>query len=108
MEKDIKEINREYILKSLSIKGKIFLPFDELDRILSFSEIKFEKNTLISDFIRILKINGKIIVQEKTDKDEVALHLVVDEQEAEKLINERLDTYEKMWDGCGCKVKYYD
>jgi hypothetical protein len=108
MEKEIKEINPEVILSEIDNKSKIFLPFNELDKILSFSKIIFDQNTLISDYIRILKIDNHIIVQEKTDKDELALHLVKDELEAEKLVNERLDTYEKMWDGCGCKVKYYD
>ena len=68
----------------------------------------YEKNTLISDYIRIVKISDKTVVQEKTDKNEIALYLFNDEKDAEKFVNERLDIYEKMWDGCGCKVKYYD
>lgn len=108
MEKDIKEINKEYIIGSLKTNFKIFLPLDELNKILLFSEIKSEQNTLISDFIRILKIEDCFIVQEKTDKNEIALDLVNDEQEAGKFVDERLDIYEKLWDCCGCKVKYYD
>ncbi|HSD63021.1 MAG TPA: hypothetical protein VLB50_04455 [Ignavibacteriaceae bacterium] len=104
----ISDISPESIIKSLNANGKIYLSPDELKNILSFSEIIFEQNTLISDFIRILKIDDRIIVQEKTDKNEVALHLVKDEPEAKIFIDERLDIYEKMWDGCGCKVKYYD
>jgi hypothetical protein len=102
------EINQDNIVQNLSKKNKLYLPVPELDKILSFSEIKYEKNTLISDYIRIVKIDDKIVVQEKTDKNEIALHLFENEQDAEKFVKERLDTYEKMWDGCGCKVKYYD
>lgn len=102
------KIDQNNILQSLSEKKNVYLPVPELDKILSFSEIRYEKNTLISDYIRIVKIDDKIIVQEKTDKNEIALHLFENEQDAEKFVNERLDIYEKMWDGCGCKVKYYD
>jgi hypothetical protein len=102
------EINQNYIVQRLSKNKKLYLPVPELDKILSFSKIKFEKNTLISDYIRIVQIDDRIIVQEKTDKNEIALHLFENEQDAEKFVEERLDIYEKMWDGCGCKVKYYD
>lgn len=102
------EINRDNIIKSLSKNKKVYLPIPDLNKVLSFSEIKYEKNTLISDYIRIVKIDDKIIVQEKTDKNEIGLHLFENEQDAEKFVNERLEVYEKMWDGCGCKVKYYD
>jgi hypothetical protein len=102
------EVNQENIVQNLSENKKVYLPVPELNKVLSFSEIKYEKNTLISDYIRIVKIEGKIVVQEKTDKNEIALHLFDSEEEAEKFVEERLDTYEKMWDGCGCKVRYYD
>ena len=102
------ELNKEKILTKLNSRKKLYLPVNELNNILSFSEIKFEQNTLISDYIRIVKIDDKFVVQEKTDKNEIALHEFNNEQEAEKFVNERLDIYEKMWDGCGCKVKYYE
>ena len=102
------KVNQKNIIQDLSENKKVFLPVPELNKVLSFSEIKYEKNTLISDYIRIVKIEGKIVVQEKTDKNEIALHLFDNEEEAQKFVDERLDIYEKMWDGCGCKVKYYD
>jgi hypothetical protein len=30
------------------------------------------------------------------------------ESEARAFIQERLDTYDRMWDGCGCKIDYFD
>jgi len=29
------------------------------------------------------------------------------EDEARAFIRDRLDTYDRMWDGCGCKIDYY-
>jgi len=96
------------LIESLSESKKVYFPVKELDSILSESEILFEHNTLISDFIRIIKIDDRIIVQEKTDKNEIALHLFENLRKAKKFVNERVDIYEKMWDGCGCKIRYYN
>ncbi len=102
------EINEKDIINLLEKNKKVYFPVQNLSGILSKAELHFEHNTLISDYIRIIKLDNNIIVQEKTDKNEIALHLFEDEKTAEKFVNDRLEIYEKMWDGCGCKVKYYD
>jgi len=30
-----------------------------------------------------------------------------DRRAAERFVRERLETYERMWDGCGCKIDYH-
>ncbi len=102
------EIKEKDIVDNLNANKKVYVPVKMLDSILSRAEVQYEHNTLISDYIRIIRIENKTIVQEKTDKNEIALHLFEDEKSAEKFVNDRLEIYEKMWDGCGCKVKYYD
>ncbi len=101
-------IDENNILNKLNTDKKIYVPVQMLEGILSQAEVKYEHNTLISDYIRIIRLKDHIFVQEKTDKNEIALRLFPDEETAGKFVSERLDIYEKMWDGCGCKVKYYD
>jgi hypothetical protein len=79
-----------------------------LPEILLKSKILLEKNTIINDMVRIIEIDDKIIFQEITAKNELALRLFNNVEEAEKLLNQRFDVYEKMWDGCGCKIDYYN
>ncbi len=79
----------------------------DLDDLLNNCEIILERDTLISGFIRILKYKNNFITQETTDKNEVALRLYPTQEKAEELVAEHMETYDQMWDGCGCKVNYY-
>lgn len=92
------------------IKGKKYLIIteSELNHLLSVAEIMLEENTHISDKIRLLKLDDELIIQEKTTKDELLIRSVKSKKEAEEFIKERLEIYDKMWDGCGCRVDYYE
>lgn len=80
----------------------------KLDDLLKSVEIILERDTLISGYIRILKYENNYITQETTDKNEVVLRLYDSKEKAEALVMDHLDTYDQMWDGCGCKVDYYN
>jgi hypothetical protein len=93
-----------------SAKKKKYLIISELDlkELLALSKLIIEENTYISDKIRLLKFNDELILQEKTTKDEYLIRIVKTKKEAEGFIEQRLEIYNRMWDGCGCKVKYYE
>lgn len=96
------------IVPGLKKKKYLSISKEELSELLSHSKILIEKDTFISDKIRLLKFNDELILQEKTTKDELLIRSAKSKDKAEKLISERLEIYEKMWDGCGCKVDYYE
>ena len=58
--------------------------------------------------MRVLKCESVFIFQEATNKDELALRKFSRLKDAENLVNDRLAIYENMWNGCGCKVNYYE
>lgn len=80
---------------------------DDLNNLLSDSKIIIEKDTLISDKIRLLKFEDDFFIQEKSNKNEIIIRIVNSNSEGEIFINNRMETYDKMWDGCGCKIEYY-
>lgn len=86
----------------------MFITRYELNELLSHSQILIEEDTLISDKIRLLKIKNDLIIQEKSNKDEFIIRYSITKNDAEKFITERMSIYNKMWDGCGCKVDYYN
>lgn len=86
----------------------LLLPPEKLDVILSNTEIIDDRDTLISDHIRILKDKDEILIQEITSKNELSIRIMNSIDEAEVFLEKRMETYEKMWDGCGCNVNYYE
>ena len=100
-------MNHLSTISSAKKKKYLILSRDELDELLSNSELILEENTFISDKIRLLKLDNDLILQEKTTNDEYLIRIVKSEEDAKELIRQRLEIYEKMWDGCGCKVDYY-
>lgn len=101
-------MNPERIISSLKKKKYLIISKDDLDDLLSQSEILIEENTFISDKIRLLKIDGDLILQERTTNDEFLIRRMKSKEEAEELIKQRLEIYNRMWDGCGCRIHYYD
>lgn len=94
-------------IKKLKINNYIKIVQSDLDELITQSKILLEKDTLISDKIRILQFNGCIFFQEMTGKREFLVRKTKDLNSAKELMANRMEIYEKMWDGCGCKVDYY-
>jgi hypothetical protein len=78
-----------------------------LDEVFKDFHIIYEADTGISDKIRILGKDDRHFIQETASKQEILIRRMKSISEAEELVKQRLEIYEKMWDGCGCKVDYY-
>jgi hypothetical protein len=96
------------ILKKLNMQSVVIINTDDLENVLSKSEIIEEKNTHFRDMIRIIKTAEFCLVQEKTNKDDIVLRKVRSLVEAQKFVQNRMDLYENMWNGCGCRINYYE
>ncbi|GAB4297390.1 MAG: hypothetical protein Kow0098_21500 [Ignavibacteriaceae bacterium] len=91
------------------IKDELYLiPESEFDKFLSRSVVLDEPDTYFNGKIRILLNEEKILVQEKTDHGKILIRSFSSEQEARKFVDDRLNQYEKRWDGCGCKIYFYE
>jgi hypothetical protein len=101
-------MNLEAIISTAKKKKYLIISESELNELLSQSNIIIEENTYISDRIRLLQFEDDLIIQEKTTKNEYLIRVMKSKKEAEELIKQRLEIYDKMWDGCGCKVEYYE
>lgn len=64
------------ILKKIKKENIIVISEDKLKNLLSLAEIIEEKNTQISGMLRLLKLDGKLIMQEKSNKGEYLVRLM--------------------------------
>ena len=100
-------MNIASIITSAKKKKYLIISELELKELLTLSKIIIEENTYISDKIRLLMYKDELMLQEKSTKDEYLIRIMKTRKEAEEIIKERLEIYDRMWDGCGCRVKYY-
>ena len=97
------------VLKEIERRRVVVFPADGLAELLESAETVREENTFIAGAIRILLISDEIVVQEQTpDTKDVVVRGCSSRDEAERFVDERLSAYERMWDGCGCKIDYID
>ena len=97
----------EIFKKALST-NYLIIAEDELKLVLDNSEILRIEDTHLSDFIRVLKYNDNLFIQETTSKNEIIIRKMDSMKDVDFFVQERLDYYERKWDGCGCKIDYYE
>jgi hypothetical protein len=98
---------KEIFNKALKI-NYLRIEEDELKSVLDNSEIIRVEDTYLSDFIRVIKYNENLFVQETTFKKEILIRKMDSMKDVDFFVKERLDYYERKWDGCGCKIDYYE
>ena len=96
------------ILNRLENEKIVVLSEEMLGEILKDFKILEETETFFNGKIRILKFAEMLLIQEKSNKLEIIFRRAASQREADKFIKNRLNTYESMWNGCGCKINYYE
>jgi len=96
---------KDWIEKAIAEKILLF-PLEKLDELLDLVEVVEDQDTFLSDRIRIMRWNGQFLVQELNWEKQCVLHRLNNLEEAQVKLRQRLETYERMWDGCGCKVDH--
>jgi len=77
-----------------------------LDAVLNAADVLRDEDTCLAGRIRILVLDGVVMVQEQTQEGRILIRRLESEDAARLLVDGRLASYERMWDGCGCKVDY--
>lgn len=64
-------------------------------------------DTFVAGHLLIVRGSAGLAAVEHPSPDKRVIRMLSDDQEARRFVRERLEQYERMWDGCGCKVDYY-
>jgi len=73
----------------------------------ALEEVERHATCLAGDLL-IVKSAGGLAAVEQPAPDARVIRRLASAKEARALVARRLATYDKMWDGCGCKVDYHD
>jgi hypothetical protein len=95
------------VISHLKNSRVVIISEDKLESLFNEVEVVEEQDTYFRDMIRILEKDDILMIQEKSNKDEILIRKIESRQEGQKFIQDRLAIYENMWNGCGCKIDYY-
>ena len=100
-------MDTQTLLSRLEDSPRLSLSPEEFAELLAAARIVREENTCISGMLRILLLDDDtVLVQEETPRREALVRFRPSLEAAEDFVRKRLEIYERMWDGCGCKVDY--
>ena len=94
------------IIREVSKSGVVKIDRDDLSDLLQRAEVVREEDTTLAGRIRVLLLDGHTLVQEETPDRDVLVRRLASIDGANRLVDSRLADYERMWDGCGCKIDY--
>jgi hypothetical protein len=94
-------------LNNLLSAGKIVaLPVDTWKRLADRFELLEDHKTGLAGRLLLTRGPTGFVVVEEPDPRRRTLRRFAEEKEARRFIRDRMETYDRMWDGCGCKVDY--
>jgi hypothetical protein len=70
-------------------------------------EVIARHDTGVAGDLLIVRVDGGVAAVEEPKADERVVRRLADDEEARRFVESRLEAYERMWDGCGCKIDYY-
>ena len=73
----------------------------------SFPELERHPTCGAVDLLLVQAPVGLVAVEQPPQTDERVLRHFPDAGAAGRFIADRLAAYERMWDGCGCRIDYY-
>ena len=94
------------VLELATARSPLGIDADTLDALLAAAAILRDEDTCLAGRIRILGLEGAVLVQERTPDRRILVRRLASLDAAQRLVDERLATYDRMWDGCGCTVDY--
>ncbi len=100
-------LNATELTDRLHARGIVPLPAEVWNALASeFQEIERHATGIAGDLLIIRTTAGPAAVEQPSVTERV-VRVLKDDGEVRRFVRERMAQYERMWDGCGCKVDYH-
>ena len=73
----------------------------------AFDEVERHDTVMAGPLVIIRTAHGLAAVEQPTPSERV-VRLVGSAAAAQQFVTGRMAQYERMWDGCGCRIRYYE
>jgi len=100
-------MSAETILTRLEQGEIVVTTPSEWEAVASAFEVLEEHDTQMAGMLWILRGPSGLVALEEPKRTERVLRPLHDPDQVRAFVDDRLATYERMWDGCGCRVEYY-
>ena len=100
-------MTRAEFTEALKTKGVVTIaPADWTDLSTDFTEVE-RHDTGFAGALVLLESPDGFAALEQPAPDTWVVRRLGERAEADRFIQDRLAQYERMWDGCGCRIDYY-
>jgi len=100
-------LNAHQFQKHLAQGEVVVLTRDQWERLASDCVILEHHDTRLAGALIVMQYGDNLAVMEQPWPTERVIRPLPDLTTAQRFVSDRLATYERMWDGCGCKIDYY-
>jgi hypothetical protein len=98
----------EPLIQKIPADGAAAVSAEEVALLRQSSELVREVDTRFNGMIEVLRTpEGAYILAEQTLERQPVIRRVASPEHADEVIRSRLEIYDRMWDGCGCKVDFF-
>jgi hypothetical protein len=103
-----RRVTVEEFLSKMQEGGTVPLHREEWEALApSFPEVERHNTQLAGDLI-LVRMGTQLAAVEQPSREARVARLFKSEKEARAFLERRLEEYERMWDGCGVKIEYYE
>lgn len=95
------------VVERLDEQPILTLDVSEWDEIADQFEVVEHHPTFISGDLLIIRLESGFAAVERPIPNRRVIRRLGDLDEVHRFVTNRLEEYERMWDGCGCKIDYY-
>ena len=100
-------MNSETLIRELRENVVVALDASEWASMEGHFEAIEVHDTCLAGELRIIATGAGLVSVEQPDLGRRVVRLLGDESAVRHFVAERLDTYDRMWDGCGCRIDYF-
>lgn len=97
----------EELISGLDRQALIAIDSEALEGLLAVAELVRGEDTCVAGWIRVLAVGELTVVQEETPDGDVLIRRMPSPEAAERFVEHRMTSYERMWNGCGCRIDYF-